>query len=350
MYDVIALGEALIDLAPLSTVGMAVQAGPVGEAASAPAPGDAAGAGTWPASPVYAAHPGGAPANVAVALAKLNRRAAFIGKVGRDRFGRLVAQTLKGCGVDTVGLVYAEGVPTTLVIVDLGDDGERSFTFHRNPGADSTLTPDEVRLDLILNAQVFHFGSVSLTRDPARTATLRALAHAKRCGRFVSFDPNLRLALWDTPDAARQTILSCLPQVDLLKVSEEELDFLTGITDPERGTAHLLCEYGVGLVFVTLGKDGCFYRFHQETGYVPAPAVQAIDTTGAGDAFVAGVLSHLSDPNLRSRLNRSTLERIARYANAVAALSTTKTGGIPAMPERTAVDAFLRSIGESLPF
>lgn len=341
MYDVIALGEALIDLAPVESPSKASALRP-----KASASGDTAEAGTLPASPVYAAHPGGAPANVAVALAKLNRRTAFIGKVGRDRFGRLVAQTLHSCGVDTTGLVYADGVPTTLVIVDLDDDGERSFTFHRNPGADSTLAPDEVRLDLIQNAQVFHFGSVSLTRDPARTATLRALAHAKGCGRFISFDPNVRPALWDTPQSARHTILSCLQQVDLLKVSQEELDFLTGDADPERGTAQLLRECDVGIVFVTLGKDGCFYRFHQETGYVPAPSVQAIDTTGAGDAFVAGVLSHLSDPNLRSRLDRDTLASIARFANAVAALSTTKTGGIPAMPARETVEAFLRNAGE----
>ncbi|WP_290591274.1 carbohydrate kinase [Alicyclobacillus sp.] len=324
--DVVTFGEALIDLAPASPHVM--ESSELDEAGS-------------PASPLYAAHPGGAPANVAVGLARLGCRAGFIGKVGRDGFGRLIGETLRVCGVDTGGLVWADGVATTLVIVDIGEGGERSFTFHRNPGADSTLTPEEVPLASIERAAVFHFGSVSLTREPARAATLRALAHARRSRCLISFDPNVRLSLWDSPEAARQAIFDCLPMVDVLKVSDEELTLLTGERDAARGADRLQAEFSVPLLFVTLGKNGCYYRHPTREGYVPAPDVQAVDTTGAGDAFVAGVLSQLSARWVLSRRGPVDLPRIARFANAVAALSTTRRGGIPAMPTRSEVDELL---------
>ena len=289
----------------------------------------------------YAANPGGAPANVAVAAARLGARAGFIGKVGHDTYGDDLQAVLERSGVDVSGLYRTGLALTTQAVVSVAPSGERSFAFYRNPGADTLLTEQEVARALAPLPKVVHFGSVSLTAEPARSATLAAGRLAGQGGALVSYDPNYRANLWPDEACAVRWMKEPLPMVDVLKISDEELPLLTGLDDPEEGTAALQ-EYGIGLIVVTLGADGVFYRLGEATGKIPGIKVKVADTNGAGDTFLGALLSRLvrrADRPLEG-LSAPELEQMLSFANRAAALTCTRSGAIPAMPTLEEVEAF----------
>ena len=306
-YDIVALGESLIDFTPEGT-------GPLG-------------------TPLYSQNPGGAPANVLAMAAKLGLSAAFIGKVGDDPFGRFLQAAMEGAGIDCRGLVRDPRYHTTLAFVHLDGQGDRSFSFYREAGADRMLREEEAPAELVERCRIFHFGSVSLTGEPCRSATLSAARRARDAGALVSFDPNYRPFLWESEEEARQAILEALPLAGLLKVSGEEMTLLTGETGPERGAA-LLCSMGPEAVFVTLGEQGAYFQVPAGTGRLPAYAVSAVDTTGAGDAFLGTLLAQIPGRG-REALSRLTLDQwreAVRTACAAGGLTASARGAIPAMP------------------
>ena len=281
--------------------------------------------------PRFDANPGGAPANLAVAASRLGARTAFIGRVGRDSFGDYLRRCLAENGVDVSGLSVDEKERTTLAVVALDEKGERTFSFYRDPSADVNLSMAHVPLERLGSTKVLHFGSVSLTAEPARTATLEAARTAKASGAWVSYDPNYRASLWSDEETAIRTMLGPLPLVDILKVSDEELPLLTGIADPAEGSARLV-EQGVRLVLVTLGAHGAFYRFDGHTGHVPGVPCVVGDTNGSGDTFFGAALSQLVKLNSLDELTVPELEHILAFANKAASITTSRHGAIPAMP------------------
>lgn len=310
MYDVVALGELLIDFAQQSV--------------------DESG------YPTMAAHPGGAPGNFLAALNQYGASTAFLGKVGDDTFGRLLIGTLKEAGIETRGIVVDPTVFTTLAFVTF-KDGDRSFSFARKPGADTMLRFDEVDLSLIDQTKVFHFGSLSLTGEPVRTATRQAIAYAKERGKLITYDPNLRPPLWDSQEQAREEILWGLLQADVVKISDEEVTFLWNC-DEEEGARKLLEECGVKLAMVTLGPKGCYLRNRNGSVTVSSPKVKPIDTTGAGDIFGGSAVSRLLKLGKAPEdLDQAELEGIARFASTAASLSTEHPGGIPSIPAESVV-------------
>ena len=316
MKDVVALGELLIDFAPVST--------------------DAAG------YPTVTAQPGGAPGNFLASLQKYGCSTAMIGKVGDDAFGRLLIGTVAEKGIDTKGIVCDPNVFTTLAFVTLDATGNREFSFARKPGADTCLTADEVNTALIDEAKVFHFGTLSLTGEPARSATQKAVAYAKEQGKLISFDPNLRKPLWPTEEAAKEQIEWGLHQADIVKISDEEIEFLWGIS-PEEGAQKLLKEYGVSLVYATLGPKGCHFANPNGCGEVPSPTgLHVIDTTGAGDIFGGSAMSQfLKVGKAPAELTVEEMRAITRFACCAASLSTQTHGGINSVPEEAAVRAIV---------
>ncbi len=289
----------------------------------------------------YAANPGGAPANVAVAAARLGAGAGFIGKVGADTYGDDLQAVLERSGVEVSGLYRTDKALTTQAVVSVAPSGERSFAFYRSPGADTLLTEQEVARALAPLPRVVHFGSVSLTAEPARSATLAAGRLAKQGGALVSYDPNYRANLWPDEKTAVEWMQKPLPMVDLLKLSDEELPLLTGLEDPEAGTAALR-KYGIRLIVVTLGAKGVFYRLGDATGTIPGVKVKVADTNGAGDTFLGALLSRLvlrgAEP--LEGLTGPELEEMLSFANRAAALTCTRSGAIPAMPTLEEVEAF----------
>ena len=281
--------------------------------------------------PRFDANPGGAPANLAVAASRLGARTAFIGRVGRDSFGDYLRRCLAENGVDVSGLSVDEKERTTLAVVALDEKGERTFSFYRDPSADVNLSMAHVPLERLGSTKVLHFGSVSLTAEPARTATLEAARTAKASGAWVSYDPNYRASLWSDEKTAIRNMLGPLPLVDILKVSDEELPLLTGIADPAEGSARLV-EQGVRLVLVTLGAHGAFYRFDGHTGHVPGVPCQVGDTNGSGDTFFGAALSQLVKLDSLDQLTVPELRRILAFANKAASITTSRHGAIPAMP------------------
>ncbi len=305
-FDVTALGEALIDFT---------------ECGRSPA-----------GARLFEQNPGGAPANVLCAVSRLGGRAAFIGKVGEDMHGGFLRDTLAGEGVDVSGMVSDGGVFTTLAFVALGRSGERSFSFARRPGADTCLRPDEVPEALLGESRVFHVGSLSLTDEPARSATLRAVEAARRLGAAVSYDPNYRASLWPDAESARAQMRSLIPRCDVMKLSDEETVLLTGEGDPVRAAERLL-RAGPACVAVTLGGEGALVATRQGVRVVPAFPVEAVDTTGAGDAFWGAFLYRLTRSGKRPEaLSLDEAADFARFANAAASLCVGRRGGIPAMP------------------
>jgi fructokinase len=287
----------------------------------------------------YAANPGGAPANVAVAAARLGAKAGFIGKVGRDTFGADLRAVLVRSGVDVSGLYETGEALTTQAVVSVAPSGERSFSFYRSPGADTLLTVDEVAAALADPPKVVHFGSVSLTAEPARSATLAAGELAKQGGALVSYDPNYRANLWPDEETAVAWMKKPLPMVDVLKISDEELPLLTGTDDPEKGTAEL-AKLGIRLILVTLGSKGVFYRMGEAVGAIGGIKVKVADTNGAGDTFLGALLSRLvlrGEKPLEG-LTPGELEEMLSFANRAAALTCTRSGAIPAMPTKEEVE------------
>ena len=307
MIDVVALGELLIDFTCTAT--------------------DETG------YPTMAAHPGGAPANFLAALAKFGAKTALIGKVGADSFGKLLTATLQNAGIETCGLIAAGDVFTTLAFVTLDKTGNREFSFARKPGADTCLTFGEVDLTLIDQAKVFHFGTLSLTHEPARSATYQAVVYAKAAGKLITYDPNLRKPLWNDLEEAREQLLWGLAQADVVKISDEEVEFLFGL-DPEQGAQHILEHFGIQLVFVTCGAKGCYFQNANAFGHVPSlSGITVRDTTGAGDIFGGSALWKLLQlGKAPAELTEPELRQIVTFASAAAGLSTTLPGGISSVP------------------
>ncbi|MBQ9930230.1 MAG: carbohydrate kinase [Oscillospiraceae bacterium] len=312
MIDVVAIGELLIDFTCLQT--------------------DADG------YPTMAAHPGGAPANFLAALAKFGAKTALLGKVGKDAFGNMLIGSLEKAGIDTRGIVQDKAVFTTLAFVTLDAQGDREFSFARKPGADTCLKFEELRLELIDEAKILHFGTLSLTDEPSRSATVQAVAYARQKGKLITFDPNLRKPLWPAPEAAKEQMLWGLEQADVVKISDEEVDFLFGLS-PEDGAEYILAHFGVRLVFVTCGAKGCVFRSAGEKGAVGAvPGICVVDTTGAGDIFGgSAVWKLLTEQTSPEQLSEAQLREIAAFACTAASLSTTQPGGISSVPELASV-------------
>jgi len=317
MADVVTLGELLIDFIPTVSGVSLTEA------------------------PAFKKAPGGAPANVAAGLAKLGASCAFLGKVGQDAFGEFLKSILDDVGVDTSGLVFSHEARTALAFVSLQADGEREFMFYRHPSADMLYTPEEVDLNLIRDAKIFHFGSISLISEPSRSATLTALDGAQENGLLISYDPNLRLALWPDPKTAKAVMLSVWEKTDVIKVSVEELTFLSGLEDIDKAVDALWHDT-LSLMVVTLGKDGCRYYTPNYRGVMEGFQVKSVDSTGAGDGFVAGLLKGLLNYR-KAYQDESKLRKICRYANAVGALTTTQRGAIPALPTHPQVEEFLEN-------
>ncbi len=315
MTDVICLGEALIDFVPTVTGTTLIDA------------------------PAFKKAPGGAPANVAAGLARLGAASAFMGKVGDDPFGHFLAKTLADVGVDLGPLRFTDRARTALAFVSLRADGEREFMFYRHPSADMLFTAEEVDEQAIRAAKILHYGSITLIDEPVRGATLHAIETAKAAGCLISCDPNLRLALWPNREAALEGLRLAMSRAQFVKLSDEELVLLTGSDDPAAARQHLWHDE-IELMVITRGPAGCVYLTPDFDGEVPGFDVKAVDTTGAGDGFVAGLLQGLVQD--RAVLgDRTALRALCGFACAVGALTTTERGGIPALPGHEAIRRFL---------
>jgi fructokinase len=291
-------------------------------------------------APAFKKAPGGAPANVAVGVSRLGISSGFIGKVGDDPFGHFLAKTLEDSGVDIQGLLFSTEARTALAFVSLRADGERDFMFYRHPSADMLYRPDEASADYIRSAKIFHYGSISLIQEPSRSATLHAVEIASQAGLVISYDPNLRLNLWPTVEKARQGLLLGWSMANIIKVSEEELQFLSGTADFFEG-AHRLWHSNLSVLIITRGKTGCTYLTQAFHGNVPGFSVTPVDTTGAGDGFVSGLLAGLVRQP-QAWKDETDLQELCKYANAVGALTTTQRGAIPALPTAEQVEAFMQ--------
>lgn len=307
MASVVALGELLIDFTSSCTDGEGY--------------------------PTMIAHPGGAPANYLAALARFGNDAAFIGKVGDDAFGHLLSGTLEKAGINTKGLIIDRNYFTTLAFVTLDESGDREFSFARKPGADTRLTEDEIDYSLIKSSKVFHFGTLSLTSEPAKAATKKAVTFANENGLLISFDPNLRKPLWDNLSDAKEEMLWGLKNSDVVKISDDEVDFLFGL-GPKEGAEKIFNEFGVKLIFVTCGADGAWFKNEKACGHVPGlTGIKVVDTTGAGDIFGGSAMHKILEKGKNVEdLEERDLEEITRFASTSASLSTTKAGGISSVP------------------
>jgi fructokinase len=290
-------------------------------------------------APGFVKAPGGAPANVAVAAHRMGLSSGFIGKVGADPFGDFLRQTLLDAGVSCDYLFSAPEARTTLAFVATRSDGRKDITFYRNPGADMLLSPDDLPNDALRSCKAIHYGSVSMTKEPSRSATFRAVEIAKAGGALISFDPNLRPPLWDNLDDAKGLIWKGMALADLAKLADEEWEFVTGTADLEEGARKVLAA-GPKLCLVTLGKDGAYFDNGSVRGTVSGYTVDVADTLGAGDAFVGAALSELLKTGLDD-LDEATLRRIAQFGNAAGALTCTNVGVIPSLPPRAAVEQFI---------
>lgn len=318
-YDIVALGESLIDFIPAgkNELGM----------------------------PLFSCNPGGAPANVLAMFSKLGGKSAFIGKVGKDAFGQFLINNMVSAQIDTAGVQCDPAVPTTLAFVQLDEHGDRSFSFYRDPGADVMLRADEVPEELLTGCGIFHFGGVSLTAEPCRSATLTAAKRAKDAGAVISYDPNYRPLLWNDEARATAEMKAAVPLADMIKVSEEEMTLLTGETDLTAG-ARALAAMGPKVVLVTLGPRGAFYYTEQSSAALRTYDVKTVDTTGAGDTFLGTLLWCLRDktPDQLSSISGAEWETMIRFANAAGSMTTTAKGAIPAMPDRAAIDECMKTV------
>lgn len=315
-YDVVALGELLIDF---TENGISSQG-----------------------NPVFEANPGGAPCNVLAMLRKLGKRCAFIGKVGEDMFGQQLKTVAEQAGIDMSALLMDRDVHTTLAFVKTFPNGDRDFSFYRNPGADMMLREDELPLEMIRSARIFHFGTLSMTHENVRTATKTAVLTAKKADAIISFDPNLRPPLWNSLEEAREQMAWGLSQCDVLKISDNEIEFLTGTDDFDKGVDAIWKQWpGIRLINVTAGPGGSYAYVRGNRVFVPGFLLGGtIETTGAGDTFCASVLNFILEHGLDS-LNGEDLKEMLRFANAAAYLVTTKKGAIRSMPERAQVETLL---------
>ncbi|WP_064092791.1 aminoimidazole riboside kinase [Rossellomorea aquimaris] len=300
---IISLGEALIDFIPLDSE-----------------------------NTTYQKSPGGAPANVAVGLARLGAKSTFLGKIGDDVLGQFLVHTLNDYGVRTNQMMFTKDVRTGVVFVTNAADGERSFDFYINPSADRFLNIEDIEEDDFLDHKILHFGSISMISSPSKEATHHAVKLAKENGMMISYDPNLRMGLWNSEELARETITSMLSQADVLKISEEELAFITGEHDISTGMEKL-SPYNIPFVIVTLGAEGSHVYVSGSHQHIPAMKVEAIDTTGAGDAFVSGILYSLHEyKGVISSLTIEEATEMARFASVSGALAASTKGAMTALP------------------
>lgn len=312
-YDVVALGELLIDL---------TQNGYSGQG-----------------NPLLEANPGGAPCNVLALLTKLGHSTAFIGKVGRDGFGDQLEKALTETGISTAGLLRDDQVHTTLAVVHTLAGGDRDFSFYRNPGADMCLHTQEINRELIRQARIFHFGTLSMTDEPVRSATYAAIAEAEAHGVLRSFDPNLRPPLWRTLDEAKEQVLYGMAHCDILKISDNEIQWLTQQEDFDAGVRWIRQRFpNIRLLLLSMGKDGSRGYSGDAMAEVKGFSVSAIETTGAGDTFFGGILHHVLAWGLRE-YTRQELEEMLTFANAAAALVTTRKGALRVMPSLAEIQA-----------
>lgn len=301
MKGVLCLGEALIDFIPLDSD-----------------------------NTTYQKAPGGAPANVSVGVSQLGGKAAFIGKVGNDVLGHFLKDTLEAYGVHTQYMKLTDEARTGITFVTLEPSGERDFSFYINPSADRFLNKDEIDWSIFEEYKIFHFGSISLIHEPSRTAALHAVKRAREMDMLISYDPNLRLGLWDSEERAKAEIMVALPYADIVKISEEELTFLTGCSDMEEGISRLPENK---LTIVTLGGDGCIFRYKDEIGKIPALPYKAVDTTGAGDAFVSGLLYCIKEsPKALEEHSHDEMASMIRFANVSGGLAVTRKGAMTGLP------------------
>ena len=315
-YDVLALGELLIDFTENGTSGQG--------------------------NPLLEANPGGAPCNVLAMLNKLGKKTAFIGKVGNDQFGKMLKEVVEESGTDVSGLRMDDEVHTTLAFVHTYPDGDREFSFYRNPGADMMLTKEEVDPALIKAARIFHFGTLSSTQAGVREATRYAISVAQENGLLISFDPNLREPLWDSLDQAKEEILYGMSRCDILKISDNEMEFMTGTTDYNKGVEMLREQFDIPLICVTLGKEGsrAYYRDLIVEG-APFVREDTIETTGAGDTFEACTLNYILEHGLEN-LTEENLKEMLTFANAGASIITTRKGALKVMPEKEEIERVVR--------
>jgi len=315
-YDVVALGELLIDF---TENGKSSQG-----------------------NPVFEANPGGAPCNVLAMLAKLGHKTVFVGKVGKDAFGEQLKSAIEEVGITSDYLYMDEDVHTTLAMVHTAPGGERDFSFYRNPGADMMLTETEVPEELLKKTKLFHFGTLSMTHEGVRAATKKAVSLAKAAGAIISFDPNLRPPLWDSLDNAKQQVLYGLGYCDILKISDNEIQWLTGKEDYTEGVAWIRERYDISLILVSMGKEGSRAYYKDEMVEVK-PFIQknTIETTGAGDTFCGCVLHYICENGI-SDLSKEDLAEMLTFANAAAALITTKKGALKVMPEVDEIVSVIR--------
>lgn len=314
-YDVVALGELLIDF---TDNGVSEQG-----------------------NTIFEANPGGAPCNVLAMLNKAGRKTAFIGKVGQDIFGNKLKATLDEVGIDTSNLILDEDARTTLAFVQTFEDGDRDFSFYRNPGADMMLKKEDLHEDLIRDAKIFHYGTLSLTHEDVREATKEAIKIAKESGAIISCDPNLRPPLWKTLDDAKVQVAYAISQCDVLKISDNEIQWFTGEEDYDAGIAKLRSEYDIPLVLLSMGRDGS-RAYYKDLRVEVAPFLQdaTIETTGAGDTFGACCLHHVLKYGL-DNLDEEKLTEMLTFANAAASIVTTRKGALRVMPEVEEVEAFI---------
>lgn len=314
-FDVVALGELLVDF---TENGMSPQGNPLLEA-----------------------NPGGAPCNVLAMLNKLGRKTAFIGKVGQDIFGNRLKATLDEVGIDTSNLVMDEDVRTTLAFVETFSDGDRDFSFYRNPGADMMLREEELHEEMLSDAKIFHFGTLSMTHEEVRKATKKAIAAAKEEGAMISFDPNLRPPLWKSLEDAKEQVAYGLSQCDILKISDNEIQWFTGEEDFDAGIAKLKEQYNIPLIMLSMGRDGS-RAYYKDLRVEAAPFLQenTIETTGAGDTFGGCCLHFLLEYGLDD-LDEEKLSRMLTFANAAASIVTTRKGALRVMPEAREVEEFI---------
>ena len=316
-YDVAALGELLIDF---------TQNGRSGQG-----------------NLLFEANPGGAPANVLAMLCKLKHACVFLGKVGADGFGDLLEETLRSAGIDSRGLRRDKAVHTTLAIVHTFENGDRDFSFYRKPGADVNLSPEELDEEAIRQCRIFHFGSLSLTDEPVRSTTRKAISLARESGAILSYDPNLRPPLWESDAAAKEQIAWGLAQCDVLKISDNEVEFMCGTTDFDKGAAMLRAQYpNIRLLNITAGAEGSYSYYGDLRVFEPGCTLGGvIETTGAGDTFCASVLHFVLEHGLEG-LTEAQLREMLRFANTAAYLVTTKRGAIRSMPEPEEIAAILK--------
>ncbi len=316
-FDVVALGELLIDF---TNNGISSQG-----------------------NPLFEANPGGAPCNVLSMLQNLGNKTAFIGKVGDDFFGRMLKERVEKQGIDSTALVFDKEIPTTLAFVNKLENGDRDFSFYRKPGADMMLTKDDVKknVDMLMNTDVFHFGTLSMTDEPAREATKMAVDIAKESGALISFDPNYREPLWDSVNTAIEAMNYGFEKCDILKISDNEVELFTGISDICEGARKIQKDYNIPIVFATLGPDGSMALYKdmvvKKDGYKNP---DTIETTGAGDTFCACAIDYIRRNGIES-LTEDGLMECLNFANAAASIITTRKGALSVMPTKDEVDSFL---------